>query len=442
MLISGLIGIAGSIIVKVYLDKLTDKYDEISQIHHINREYINDISTTLYKHQSVILNYIMTDDESIAKGLKIDSDALIEQAAATISEFGERVEEAESEQYEQYYHKIYSNFYGYIKNVDLSINFCDEGQKDTARYYVENIMNPLIDSVNESLGNMDSLTVNEMNEAADEMSWFIDISHFSLDVFICCISVTTILTLVFCVRLTSSLERYKDSLEEEIEEKKRDLQRHNEKMMSIQNNTIIGMANLIESRDGDTGEHVKRTSKYVDMLARAARDQGVYADILTDSFIELLDKAAPLHDIGKISVPDSILQKPGKLTPEEFEKIKSHAAEGGRIIREVMGSIEEKEYVDIAETVAACHHEKWDGSGYPRQLKGYEIPVAARIMALADVFDALVSKRCYKRPMSIEEAFKIIKESEGSHFDPDLAEVFISLKSSIENYLNAPGQAD
>lgn len=442
MLISGLIGIAGSIIVKVYLDKLTDKYDEISQIHHINREYINDISTTLYRHQSVILNYIMTDDEAIAKGLKINSDTLIEQAAEAISEFGERIGGAESEQYEQYYHKIYSNFYGYIKNVDLSINFCDEGQKDTARYYVENIMNPLIDSVNESLGNMDSLTVKEMNEAADEMSWFIDISHFSLNVFICCISVTTVLTLVFCVRLTSSLERYKDSLEEEIEEKKRDLQRHNEKMMSIQNNTIIGMANLIESRDGDTGEHVKRTSKYVDMLARAARDQGVYADILTDSFIELLDKAAPLHDIGKISVPDSILQKPGKLTPEEFEKIKSHAAEGGRIIREVMGSIEEKEYVDIAETVAACHHEKWDGSGYPRQLKGYEIPVAARIMALADVFDALVSKRCYKRPMSIEEAFKIIRDSEGSHFDPALAEVFISLKSSIENYLNAPGQAD
>lgn len=435
MLISGLIGIAGSIIVKLYLDMLTYECEEITDIHMENRELINDIRTVLYRHQSVILNYIVTDDETAADKLKISSDDLLEQAKNSISEYGERIE---GEQGEQHYHKMYSNFYSYVRNVDLVMDYCRNGEKDTALYYVENILNPLIEGVNESLENMDALTVEELNKSADEMSSYIDISHFSLDVFIFCISVTTVLTLVFCSRLTYSLENYKDSLEKEIEEKKDDLRRHNEKMMSIQNNTIIGMANLIESRDGDTGEHVKRTSKYVDMLARGAREKGVYADVFTDSFIELLDKAAPLHDIGKISVPDSILQKPGKLTPEEFETIKSHAAEGGRIIREVMGSIEEKEYVDIAVTVASCHHEKWDGSGYPNHLKGYEIPIAARIMALADVFDALVSKRCYKRPMSVDEAFKIIKDSEGTHFDPDLAEVFISLKPEIENYLNSP----
>lgn len=142
-----------------------------------------------------------------------------------------------------------------------------------------------------------------------------------------------------------------------------------------------------------------------------------------------------MHDIGKIIVPDHILQKPGRLTAEEFEAIKDHAASGGRIVREVLGSIEETDYIEIASDMAAYHHEKWNGSGYSEGLTQDEIPLSARIMAIADVFDALVSKRCYKSAMPVEEAFEEIERSSGTHFDPRLVTVFLGLKDEILGYL-------
>ena len=143
-----------------------------------------------------------------------------------------------------------------------------------------------------------------------------------------------------------------------------------------------------------------------------------------------------MHDIGKIAVSDVILQKPGRLTNEEFEHMKEHTTAGGRIVVEVLGNIEEKEYIDIAAQIAEGHHEKWDGSGYPNGLSGESIPISARIMAVADVFDALVSERCYKPPMSVDKAFKIIEESGGSHFDPELARLFCNIRNDIEKVLN------
>ncbi len=195
------------------------------------------------------------------------------------------------------------------------------------------------------------------------------------------------------------------------------------------------MANLIENRDLDTGEHVKRTSRYVELLTRAAQKAGYCTKILTDDYAELLIKAAPMHDIGKIAVSDMILQKPGRLTREEFEAMKEHTTAGGRIVIDVLGSIEEKEYIDIAAQIALGHHEKWDGTGYPQGLSGSDIPLCARIMAVADVFDALVSRRCYKEAMPVDEAFAIIAESGGSHFDPELARLFCSIRSEITGVL-------
>lgn len=168
------------------------------------------------------------------------------------------------------------------------------------------------------------------------------------------------------------------------------------------------------------------------MLAKNTRQMGYYTDILTDEYIELLVRAAPMHDIGKISISDLILRKQGKLTPEEFDIMKDHASEGGRIIRSVMSDIENKDYVDMAAQVAECHHEKWDGSGYPKGLCGEEIPLCARIMAIADVFDALVSKRCYKEAFSFDKAFGIIAGSSGTHFDPILTDVFLKMRPQIE----------
>lgn len=234
---------------------------------------------------------------------------------------------------------------------------------------------------------------------------------------------------------TQNLEENREVLQgaiadqiEEIHSQRELLDLQHRKIIEMQNNTIISLSNLVENRDSDTGEHVRRTSAYVNLIALKARVNNIYTDILTDDYISLITKAAPMHDIGKIVVPDNILKKPGKLTPEEFEQIKRHTVEGGRIVEEVIGDHDDKEYLQIAKEIATCHHERWDGKGYPEGLKEDEIPLSARIMAIADVFDALVSPRCYKEPFPIETAMDIIKKEAGSHFDPLLAELFLSMQ--------------
>ena len=221
----------------------------------------------------------------------------------------------------------------------------------------------------------------------------------------------------------------------EISDQAKEIQAQNEKVIAMQNNTIIGMANLVENRDVDTGEHIKRASFYVKILAEEARKTLEYKNILTDRYISLLVKAAPMHDIGKIVVPDAVLKKPGKLTLDEFLQIQRHTVEGARIVHEVLDDNSDPEYIKMAADIALCHHEKWNGSGYPQQLANIDIPVCARIMAVADVFDALVSIRCYKESLSTDEAFKIIQTSSGTHFDPVLVECFLKLRPKIEEYL-------
>ena len=205
-----------------------------------------------------------------------------------------------------------------------------------------------------------------------------------------------------------------------------------DKISGMQTHIISGLANLIENRDFDTGEHISRTSAYVKTLAEDARKDGVYTDELSDHFISLLCTLASMHDIGKITIPDSILRKPGKLTPEEFEQMKQHAAIGGDVVRRVLTGVTDEEFLSFASDIATYHHERWDGSGYPKKLKGAEIPLSARIMAIADVFDALTSERCYKKALPFEESFDIIIEEAGTHFDPNLVDVFVRHKYEFE----------
>jgi HD-GYP domain-containing protein (c-di-GMP phosphodiesterase class II) len=205
----------------------------------------------------------------------------------------------------------------------------------------------------------------------------------------------------------------------------------NERIKNMQSSTIIGIATLIESRDSNTGTHVKNTSNYVSMLARAAQKAGIYPETINDNFVKLVESAAPLHDIGKIAVPDRILNKPGKLTDEEFEQIKIHASEGGKLILQVLEDTSDQEYIKVAYEVATYHHEKWNGKGYPKGLSGEEIPVSARIMAIADVYDALTMERVYKKAFPVETALSIISEDAGKHFDPLLAPLFVNLMKSI-----------
>lgn len=195
---------------------------------------------------------------------------------------------------------------------------------------------------------------------------------------------------------------------------------------------VMGFATLVENKDGSTGGHIKRTTAYVKLLAEELRHRGYYRDILTRDYIKNLCQAAPMHDIGKIAVPDVVLQKPGKLTDEEFDIIKQHAVNGGRIIQDTFGHLEDDLYTKMAYQVATHHHEKWNGRGYPEGLKRRAIPLCARIMAVADVFDAISEKRCYRDAMPLDKCFQIIEEGSGQDFDPIIVEVFLDIRDKVE----------
>lgn len=205
------------------------------------------------------------------------------------------------------------------------------------------------------------------------------------------------------------------------------------KIMAIQDSIIRGMAVMVEQRDNSTGGHINRTSDCVRIFMNNIKDNEKYS--FTPEFCKNVIKAAPMHDLGKIAVDDKVLRKPGRFTDEEYEIMKEHAAAGHVIVDRVLSEVDDEEFKSITRNVAHYHHEKWNGSGYPEGIKGENIPIEARIMALADVFDALVSKRCYKDAMSYDKAFDIIKKDLGIHFDPELGELFLQCRNEfIELY--------
>lgn len=189
--------------------------------------------------------------------------------------------------------------------------------------------------------------------------------------------------------------------------------------------TIYALVKLAESRDDDTGTHIERTSKLCRLMAEQLSILPEYKEIITEDYIENIYKASPLHDIGKVGIPDSILLKPGKLTFEEFEIMKTHTTIGYKTLSEVKRKYKNNAFINTGMEIAKYHHEKWDGTGYPIGLSGNEIPVSARIMAIVDVYDALRSKRVYKEAFSHEKACEIINEGRGKHFDPVLVDVFL-----------------
>ncbi len=200
----------------------------------------------------------------------------------------------------------------------------------------------------------------------------------------------------------------------------------------MQNRVVYSFADMIESRDGTTGQHVKRTTQIVELIMKKLQENNLYGNELDANDCEMIKQAATLHDIGKIKVPDAILSKPGKLTEDEFAIIKTHPVEGERIISRTMSGIENDRYLSFAKDMALYHHEKWNGSGYPYGLSGKEIPLCARIMTVADVFDALCSERSYKKAYSIDRAFEILEESKGSHFEPCLVDLMYELRKDLE----------
>lgn len=216
-------------------------------------------------------------------------------------------------------------------------------------------------------------------------------------------------------------------LEAEIEKRTREV-------AAIQDVTIHAMASLAETRDNETGNHIRRTQNYVRVLAQKIRHHPRFAHFLDDDkIIEILFKSAPLHDIGKVGIPDKILLKPGRFEPEEFEIMKTHPELGRSAILHAEYELGlEVPFLKYAKEIAYAHQEKWDGSGYPLGLSGDDIPISARLMAIADVYDALISRRVYKQGMTHEKALQIIVEGKGSHFDPDMVDAFLELQDDFK----------
>jgi putative two-component system response regulator len=246
-------------------------------------------------------------------------------------------------------------------------------------------------------------------------------------------------THITLARYRKALEAERANLEQHVRERTADLEavaeslRSSEREMSdLQEALIVAMASLAETRNNETGAHIMRTQHYVQALALELARHPKYAEILTEETIELLFKTAPLHDIGKVGIPDHILLKPGKLTVEEFEIMKTHTTLGRNIIAATEKRLHTtNQFLTTAEQTTFSHHEKWNGSGYPEGLSGDGIPVSARLMAIADVYDAIISRRVYKDAMDHEKAVQIITEGRGTHFDPEMVDAFVRISETF-----------
>ncbi len=237
---------------------------------------------------------------------------------------------------------------------------------------------------------------------------------------------------LFSIRDVTKEEETKKQLELNNETLNKRVDEKTENIRSIQQQVVLGLANMIENRDDSTGGHVKRTSDIIGFIVDAVRRQGVYQ--IDDAMAQDIVRAAPMHDLGKITVENAILQKKGRLTPEEYEQMKEHSAKSGEFVHIILKDVEEEHFVHVAYNVARYHHERWDGKGYPEGLVGEMIPLEARIMAIADVYDALVSKRCYKPALSFSKAAEIMKEGMGTQFDPNMYTVFLDCRAQLEQY--------
>lgn len=227
-------------------------------------------------------------------------------------------------------------------------------------------------------------------------------------------------------RYMSLVSSYNEVLEKEVEEKLQHIH-------AIQDQIILGLSDIVESRDNNTGGHVKRTSDSVRIfMDELAKESSEFYN--AKKYCENIIKAAPMHDLGKISVDDDILKKPGRYDEDEYEQMKVHAQRGAEMVAKALNGVEDDDFLRVAQNMAQYHHERWNGKGYPEGLSGESIPLEARIMALADVFDALVSKRCYKDKLSYDEAFRIMEDSMGTHFDPDLGRIFLKCRAKLEEY--------
>lgn len=278
-----------------------------------------------------------------------------------------------------------------------------------------------------STANIPVIFVTAMSEVADEQ---LGLALGAVDYITKPISAPLVLARI---KTQLGMKRMQDFLRDQNHYLESEVERRVQEVAALQDVTIHAMASLAETRDSETGNHIRRTSHYLKALAEQVRHLPRFRDFLTDKNIELLFKTAPLHDIGKVGIPDHILLKPGRFEPHEMAIMKTHTTLGRDAILAAERELGiEVDFLKYAKEIAYSHHEKWDGTGYPQGLAGEQIPVSARLMALADVYDALISCRIYKDGMRHEDAVKIIAEGRGTHFDADIVDAFLRIQDQFQ----------
>ena len=422
VLLASLVSVSGLLLLAKSIERTTSKYQSLVDEQMLTHQMMTEISNQMFQMQTAASEMVVQADaanyDEYDKMIS-NSQEKIDQLMATLSK---RIEDSEKQ---DLLHKVNQDYKKYISEINTAEELCKQNMQDSAVYYVCTIMESYLNSATSNISVANEKLALEVQLANKQLKSDTSMMYILRNVLIIVDVVVISLCILFTYRnghkiVSTQLQTHKE---------------HINRLIDIQNKTIIGMANLIESRDGETGEHVKRTSTYVKMICDELIKERKYSDILTERYVENLCKSAPLHDVGKIKVPDSILQKPGKLSRDEFDTMKLHTVYGGEVIPYIISDIHEEGYLEMATDVAMYHHEKWNGQGYPKGLSGDKIPLSARIMAVADVFDALVSKRCYKKAFDFETAYGIIEESSGSHFDPVVAQAFLNMKEDIRAYL-------
>ena len=399
-----------------------DNYEIILNKYIAEEEKMSKLSRDVYKMQSLTLSQMLSDDDVQIASLTKQIDDLHESNMELLKHI-EKILNTYDEK--DIYHELYSNYLNYKSEQETATDIRTHDSIKTSQYYTVNVLESRLSDMNMCITDLNKIAEEKIKAVREEL----DNNNRINSTMMVCVAVGS-----FCIMivLIICLVKFSGNIIGEFDAEQK---QHKENVTRIQSKTIEGMAELVESRDGDTGTHIKNTARYVEMIARQMATMDKYHDVMSDEYIALLKRYAPLHDVGKIVVSDTILLKPGKLTEEEFNIMKLHALEGGQIIDRILSGIENEEKVTVAKDIATYHHEKWNGTGYPFGKSGEEIPLCARIMAVADVFDALVAKRCYKEPMPIEKAYDIIVGDAGKHFDPEVVDAFVAIRPQIAEYL-------
>lgn len=421
-IISIFIVISCYLLVHLYETK-TRYEDTITRYVSIQNDTLR-MSKQIYQVQALTFMQIVSEDSSSYKYCVERVNELYADINVLLADFEQTLTDAdELSMFEQ----LRTDYQSYADQQAIISDLCENESSATVQYYVDNIMSERLETVNSDL-----VAFNELIDQRIDNKWA-QLNHRNrmLSFYLIGLTFSSLALIIFLIiQLRKTSQQIVKGFDSE-------QQRHREKLIGMQQHTIEGMADLVESRDHETGTHIKNTAYYVRLVSEQLVKRGNFKDVLTPRYIDVLERMAPLHDVGKITVSDVILLKPGKLTQEEFNQMKYHTTAGASIIDRLLTNIEDPSNVRTAQEIALCHHERWDGAGYPNGLSGTEIPLSARIMAIADVFDALISPRCYKVAFTLDEAYRIIEEGRSKHFDPVIVDAFISLRPEIEKYISS-----